>query len=352
MGAMDGRIRWGILGTGNIARQFAVGVAASRRGVLAAVGSRRRATAEGFATNFCVERVADTYDDLVGSSDVDAVYVSLPNHLHREWTVKALRAGKHVLCEKPFAVDAAESAEMFDAARRAGRLVMEAFMYRSHPQTLAVVAAVRAGEIGQLRLIRTSFCYRTTRVAENIRFKPEMAGGGLMDVGCYCISFSRLFAGLSGGAGGEPDEVHVAGHVHESGVDDLASGVMRFPGGVVASFTCGMTVQAENTAYLCGTEGYIEVPVPWKPPKDGGEFTIARQTPPKMDGGLPPGVKPRETRKVVSGGVDLYAYEADDFAAAVLDGTPLPVSEADTMGNMRVLDEMRARVQGSGFRVQ
>ena len=330
-------LRWGILGTGNIARQFAAGVRGSRRGMLAAVGSRSRESADAFAAAHGAARVAGDYADLINARDVDAVYVSLPNHLHHEWTIRALKAGKHVLCEKPFAVNAAESEEMFDAAVRAGRVLVEAFMYRSHPQTLAVLDAVRGGAIGELKLIRTSFCYRTTRVAENIRFKPEMAGGGLMDVGCYCVNFSRLFAGA------EPTQIEIVGHVHETGVDDLAAGSMRFPNGVTASFTCGMTVQADNTAYLCGTEGYIEMPVPWKPPKDNASFTIARATPPRMDGPVKPGPPPRETRRV-DAGMDLYAFEADDFAETVLDGQPPRVSREDTIGNMRVLDEMRQRL--------
>lgn len=332
------RLRWGILGTGNIARQFCTGVNASLRGSLAAVGSRSRESTEAFARQYQVARAFGGYEDVLKDPAVDAVYVSLPNHLHHEWTVRAVRAGKHVLCEKPFAVDLAQSQEMFDEARRAGRVVMEAFMYRSHPLTRAVVEAVRGGAIGQLRLIRTSFCYRTTRIAENIRFKKELAGGALMDIGCYCVNFARLFAGQ------EPAAVHCVGQLHPSGVDELAAGVLTFPSGVVASFTCGMTLQADNTAYLCGTEGFIEVPVPWKPPVNDAIYTIAHSVPPKMDGGAKAMSGPPRQTHSVSGGRDLYAFEADDFAAAVLDGVPLPVSPDDTLGNMRVLDELRRQV--------
>jgi predicted dehydrogenase len=335
---MGQRLRWGILGTGNIARQFCTGVSASARGTLAAVGSRSRESAEGFARQFGVPRAVGSYEDVLSDRSVDAVYVSLPNHLHYEWTIRAARAGKHVLCEKPFAVDARQSAEMFEEARRAGRLAMEAFMYRSHPLTHAVVAAVRGGAIGRLRLIRTSFCYRTTRVAENIRFRRELAGGALMDVGCYCVNFARLFSGH------EPSAIHAVGELHAGGVDEQASGVLKFPNGVVASFTCGMTLQADNTAYLCGTEGSIEVPVPWKPPVRDATYTLAQSIPPKMDGGPAALTGPPRQMFRVDGGRDLYAFEADDFAAAVLDGAPLPVSPQDTLGNMRVLDELRRQV--------
>jgi predicted dehydrogenase len=336
---MPDRLRWGILGTGNIARQFADGIARARRSEAAAVGSRRQESADAFAKPRAIGRALGTYEALLADPEVDAIYNSLPNDLHREWTIKALRAGKHVLCEKPFAMSEAESREMFDAARAAKRTLVEAFMYRSHPLTHAVIDAVRAGEIGQLKLIRTSFCYRTTRVAENIRFEPAMGGGGLMDVGCYCINFARLFAGE------EPAAVQAFGHQHERGVDDVVAAAMRFPGGVVASFTCGMSVHADNTAYLCGTDGYIEVPVPWKPPKTNASFTIAHSTPPKMDLAAGAAARPGREIRSVDAGIELYALEADDFAAVVLDGKPPAVTEPDTLGNMAVLDEMRRQLR-------
>jgi len=333
------RLGWGILSTGNIARQLASGVLDSRRGTLAAVGSRDPAAASAFAGEFRIPRHFGSYDEVLRCREVDVVYVALPNSMHHEWTMAALRAGKHVLCEKPLASNVEQANDMFDAAGRAGRVLMEAFMYRSHPQTLAVMDAVRGGAIGELKLIRTSFCYYTRRIEGNIRFSRELAGGGLMDVGCYCISFSRLLTGA------EPTDVAVTGTVHESGVDDLAAGTLEFPDGVVASFTCGMRVQADNTAYVCGSEGYIEVPVPWKPPKENATFTIARSTPPRMDaaGRAGPAPPPREQR-VVSAGRDLYAVETDDFAAAVLDGQPCRVTRQDSIGNMVVLDEMRRQM--------
>ena len=343
-------LRWGILGTGNIARQFAAGVNASRHGRLAAVGSRSSEKAEAFARVFGVPAAYGAYDDVLASRDVDAAYVSLPNTLHHAWAIAALRAGKHVLCEKPFAVTAEQSEEMFDAARSAGRVVMEAFMYRCHPQTLSALAAVRSGAIGDVKLIRTSFCYRTTRIADNVRFRPDLAGGALMDVGCYCLSFSRLFAGA------EPTEARAAGRLHDTGVDELCTGYLRFgdaAGSPFASFACGMGVQADNTACVCGTEGYLEIPVPWKPPPGGARYTIARATPPlqdRKDGkgtqGSPP-APPRQTVEVEATG-DLYGMEADDFAASVIDGTPVRVSREETLGNMHLLDDLRRQI-GLGY---
>jgi D-xylose 1-dehydrogenase (NADP+, D-xylono-1,5-lactone-forming) len=333
------RLGWGILGTGNIARQFATGVIASRLGVLKAVGSRQQATARDFADAFQVPRPYGDYASVLRDPEVDAVYNALPNSMHHQWTIAALKAGKHVLCEKPLASNAAQAEEMFDVAAKCGRLLMEAFMYRSHPQTHAIEGAMKSGAIGTLQLIRTSFCFRTNRIAGNIRFDRELAGGALMDIGCYCISFSRLFAGA------EPLKTSVTGKLHESGVDELAAGTMTFASGVVASFTCGMTLHADNTAYLCGTEGYIEIPVPWKPPRPESGFTIARSTPPRMDssGKAIPTPLPRE-KVVVKGSDDLYAIEADDFAESVRGKYPPRVSRADSIGNMKVLDEMREQV--------
>ena len=332
----DSRLRWGILGTGNIARQFAAGMATSRRGTLAAVASRDGAAAEAFAKTHGVEQAYGAYDTLLRDRKVDAVYVSLPNSMHHAWTVRALRVGKHVLCEKPFAANLGQAEEMVDVARAEGRVVMEAFMYRSHPLTEAVLADVRGGRIGELKLIRTSFCFRTSRVAGNIRFDPRLAGGALMDVGCYCLSLSRLLAGR------EPTGFDVTGRLHETGVDELAAGTLTFDTGVVATFACGLGVQADNSAWVCGTDGYLHIPVPWKPPRENAQYTIAHSNPPKMDGG--PTRPPPPQTHAISVPTDLYALEADDFAAAVLDGAPVRVTPEDTLGNMRLLDEMRRRL--------
>jgi predicted dehydrogenase len=261
----------------------------------------------------------------------------LPNTLHHEWTIKALRAGKHVLCEKPFATSVTQAAEMFDVARRQGRVLVEAFMYRTHPLTHAILETVRSGAIGEVRLIRSSFCFKVSKWEGNIRFAPGLAGGVIMDVGCYCVNFSRLYAGA------EPSAVHVVHHRHASGVEDVAAGTLVFPNGVIATFSCGMSAHADNTSSICGTEGYIEIPVPWKPPAAGSTFTIGRSTPAKMESPGTPLPPPRVTRTVTVDG-DLYGLEADAFAASVLDGAAVAVSEADTMGNQPVMDEMRRQL--------
>jgi D-xylose 1-dehydrogenase (NADP+, D-xylono-1,5-lactone-forming) len=334
---MSGKLRWGILGTGNIARQFAAGLNASGRGVAAAVGSRSAQSADAFAKVFGISRACGSYEELVGDGGIDVIYNSLPNSLHGVWTIRALAAGKHVLCEKPLAMNAVEAERMFEAAGKAGKILMEAFMYRTHPQTLAVMETVRSGVIGKVRLIRTSFCYRTRKIDGNVRFVRELGGGGLMDVGCYCINFARLFAG------GEPSVVQASANFHESGVDELAAGTLVFPAGIVSTFACGMCVQADNSAYICGSEGYIEIPVPWKPVAGSSRFIVTGGIPPRMDSPKSSGPAARDVRNVEFSG-DLYGIEADNFAGVVLDGNPPAISREDSLGNMRVLDEMRRQI--------
>jgi predicted dehydrogenase len=322
------KLAWGILGTGNIAGQFAAGVLGSHRGTLAACGSRTADAARRFAQQHTIPHPHASYDALLADPAVQAIYVSLPNNMHHEWTLKSLAAGKHVLCEKPMASNLAQVRDMYAAARTHKRVLAEAFMYRSHPQTHAIQKALNDGAIGALKLIRTSFVYSASTIDGNVRFDPALHGGSLMDVGCYCLSYSRLFAGA------EPTAMQIHGHIHPRGIDDYAAGSLAFPGNILASFACGITVHADNTAYLHGTEGYIEIPVPWKPPVENAEFHI-----------ITPAGRRTQT---VNAGRPLYALEADDFAATVLDGAPLRVPEAETLGNQACLDTLRKQM-GLGF---
>jgi len=318
------KLSFAILGSGNIASQFAAAIAGSARCTLAAVGSRSAESAARFAAAHTIPRAHGSYDALLADPSAQAVYISLPNSMHHEWTLKALAAGKHVLCEKPFATNIAQAREMFAAARSHKKVLAEAFMYRSHPLTAAVQKAVAGGAIGTLKMIRTSFLFAASKTAGNIRFDPSLHGGSLMDVGCYCLSYSRLFAGA------EPSAMHIVGHLHESGIDDYAAGTLAFPGGILANFACGITVAADNTACLHGTGGHIEVPIPWKPPVENAAFSII----------TPQG---RLTQSVTAG-KPLYALEADDFADAVLDGKPPRVSEQETLGNQACLDALRQQM--------
>jgi len=330
------KIAWGVLGTGNIARQFSDGLGACRRGFPAAVGSRNAGTAAEFGARFGFAARYAGYEPVLADPSVDAVYVSLPNSMHCEWTLRALDAGKHVLCEKPIASNESEARRMFDAARAAGKLLVEGFMYRAHPQTREVLTRIRGGEIGEVKLIRTSFCYKANRTDGNVRFDPVLSGGALMDVGCYCVDFSRLIAGS------HPDEIQATAVMHGGGVDELAAGTLKFPNGVVASFTCGIRVHGDNTAHICGSEAYVEMPWPWKPKPEGVNYRIKASMPPKQDGAILAVPPAREF--TITAGMNIFALEADDVAASILDGKPPLISEAESIGNTRVLDEIRRQI--------
>ena len=329
---MSDPLAWGILGTGNIAGQFADALSAAARGRLAAVGSRERGGAERFVAERGLASRAATYDELLADRDVEAIYVALPNAHHRHWTERALEAGKHVLCEKPLAPRPGDAESMFDAAERNRRVLMEAFMYRSHPVTEAVLDELARGAIGELRMVRASFCFRLRHRDANIRFSPELAGGALMDVGCYCLDLARRVAGT------EPARATVSARVHASGVDESAVGTLAFPGGELASFSCGMGLQADNTAYICGDEGYLEIPVPWKPPETEAIYRRHTMASPRAEGGSG---GPQRKERAVDAGRPVFALEADDFAATVRDGAAPRTTRAQSVGNARLLASLR-----------
>lgn len=333
---MDSQLRWGVLGTGNIARQFVAGVRDSARGRVVAVASRSPESAKAFAAQFGIATAVGGYDALLQRDDLDAVYVSLPNTLHHEWTIRALQSGKHVLCEKPLACSEGEAIQMFSAARDAGRTLLEAYMYRAHPQTQAVLRQLAVGAIGTIRHVRTAFCFRVRKTEGNIRFDPSLSGGALMDVGGYCLGFSMLVARS------EPTGALAYSLPHPTGVDEQTSVLLDFEGGLTASFTVGMGLQADNTAMICGTEGYIEIAWPWKPAKGRSGFVIARQVPPRQDSVGKPVASPppRETIEVPVE-QDLYGIEADAFAAVVQDGAAPFVTERESIAYARWLQRLR-----------
>ena len=335
---MTEQLRIGILGTGNIARQFALGAKHVQTVEVAAVGSRSLESANRFGTELGIDSQYGSYAELLADESLAAVYVSLPNSMHAEWSIKAMRAGKHVLCEKPIAINADEAEQMYDVAEATGQVLVEAFMYRSHPLLAAVRDAIEAGKIGQLRAIRANFCFQVRQPAGNVRFEKDLAGGALMDVGVYCLNFSRFITGE------EPNQVMAVGDVHESGVDGLVGGCLHFPSGTVAVFLCGLTAQNDNSVIVCGSEGYLDIPFAWKPPQENAEFRVVRQQPPLTDqknGNKPAQAPPPEVIRV-SCENSLYGQEAADFARTVLSGVPPVISRQDSVANMRVVDQIRS----------
>jgi xylose dehydrogenase (NAD/NADP) len=257
-------VKLGILSTARINRAVLTGARLSDRVDVVAVASRDAARAEAYAREHGIERAYGSYDALLGDPDVEAVYVSLPNSLHVQWSIRALEAGKHVLCEKPLDRRPAEVERAFDAADRAGRVLMEAFMYRHHPQTKRLSELVAEGAVGELRLVRASFSFTVADEA-NVRLRAELDGGSLMDVGCYCVSGARLIAG-------EPEAVTAQQVVGPTGVDVRFTGMMSFPGGVLAHFHSGLDLPSRSDLEAIGSNGTIVVRDPWLIRESGFEL--------------------------------------------------------------------------------
>ena len=252
---MADAVKWGIISTAHINRLVIPGAHESPKVDLVGVASRDRARAEEYAREWGIPRAYGSYEELLEDPEIEAVYISLPNTMHPEWSIRALEAGKHVLCEKPFSRHPEEIEAAFDAADRAGRLLSEAFMYRHNPQTKRIKQLVDDGAIGELRLVRTAFSYGLYD-AENIRLSTELEGGALMDVGCYCVSGARLVAG-------EPESVFGQAFVGETGTDWVFTGQLRFPGDVLGIFDCGTALIDRDELEVAGSEGTLFVDDPW-----------------------------------------------------------------------------------------
>jgi D-xylose 1-dehydrogenase (NADP+, D-xylono-1,5-lactone-forming) len=307
-------LRLGILSTARIAERIVRGAAEAETVELVAVGSRDRGRAEAYAAEHGIPRAHGSYEDLLADDEVDAIYNPLPNALHVPWSVRALEAGKHVLCEKPLARDPARVDAAFDAAERAGRLLMEAFMWRFHPATEQLTRLVSDGAIGRLRVVRASFGFDIMGRDENVRWSGELDGGALMDVGCYCVSAMRLLAG-------EPERVSgeaVAGGV---GVDARFAGVLRFADDVLGLFDCGMDVTPLFGIEVVGDGGLLRSSDPWH----GVSPALVLER-----AGEPP-------EPITTVAVDPYCRELEAFAAAVNDGAPAPLGRDDALGQARTI---------------
>jgi predicted dehydrogenase/aryl-alcohol dehydrogenase-like predicted oxidoreductase len=328
-------LRWGILSTGRIAHTFAHGVAGSRASRLVAVGSRSPESAAKFAAEFPGVRAHARYEALLADPEVEAVYIATPHPQHALWAIRAAEAGKHILCEKPLTLNQAEAMAVAEAARVHGVLLMEAFMYRCHPQTARIAELVRSGALGRVESIQATFSFNANFNPASRIWSNELGGGGILDVGCYPVSFARLIAGAAEGRPfADPVEVKGVARLHpETGVDVHACAVLRFASGVTAQVATGVGLNQDNSARIYGTDGWIHVSSPWIPAKDGGTvaFTLHRRGAPAEEIAVPTDC-------------GLYSLEADAVAAAVRAGaketTAMPI--ADTLGNLAALDAWRA----------
>lgn len=322
---MTGRpLHWGILSTADIGVAKVIpAIQRAARCEVVAIASRDASRAADAAARLAIPRAHGSYAALLADPEVDAIYNPLPNHLHEEWTLAAARAGKHVLCEKPLAMDAAGAERIVAGCREAGVLLMEAFMYRLHPSWVAVREAAADGRIGRVSAIQTWFSYRNDDPT-NIRNIAAYGGGALLDIGCYAVNLSRLLFG------GEPEVIGASVTRDPAmGVDVLASAILRFASGV-ATFTVSTRVETDQRVHVYGDRGRIEVPIPFNiPPDRPTELRI-------VAGGDPPVAPAIETRTFPP--CDQYAVQAETFARAVLDGEPLPFAPEDAVANLRVLD--------------
>jgi predicted dehydrogenase len=339
MGAlMNRQLKWGILSTGRIAHWFATALPASRTGKLVAVGSRTVEAAQKFAAEFGGVRAHGTYEALLADPEVEVVYIGTPHDSHAELCVQAARAGKHILCEKPLALSRVQAERAVAAAREHGVFLMEAFMYRCHPQTAKLAELVRNGAIGELRLISAVFCFNRPVNPALRLYNRALGGGAILDIGCYPVSIARWVAGAATGRTfAEPIEFHGTGRLHPiAQVDEQAAATLKFPGGLLAQLACGTTTAKEIAVRVHGTDGIIQLPVPFHPgnPAEGAARIIIQRT----------GAAAEEI--ACGPAADLYAIEADTVGDAIARGEreSAVMSHADSLGNMAVLDTWRAAV--------
>ncbi len=320
------KIRWGVLSTAKIARQLVIpAVQQSQLGTVTAIASRDLDKAQAEAAELGIEKAYGTYEALLSDPDVDAIYNPLPNHLHVSWSVRALAAGKHVLCEKPIAMSTAEAEELVAAAAAHPRLkVMEAFMYRFHRQWRTARSLVREGSIGQLRTIQSFFCYHNTD-PKNIRNRPDAGGGALMDIGCYTVSLSRFIF--------DAEPLRVLGQVERDpvlGVDRLTSAVLEFYQGT-STFTCGTQLAPFQRVNIVGTSGRIEIEIPFNAPVDRPTRIWLQRGP--------------VAEEMPFDACNQYTLQADAFARAVRDDAPVPTPLTDAVANMQVIERILASAE-------
>jgi predicted dehydrogenase len=303
-------LRWGLLGTANINKALIVPLRTSKRNILQAVASRSQDKADEYARKNRIKRAYGSYADLLADPDIDVIYNPLPNHLHAEWTIKAVQAGKHVLCEKPLALSLAEVDAISAAAEKYGKVVTEAFMYRSHPQTLKAREIVADGKLGKVKLVRGSYTYPGTD-PDNYRWKPEMGGGGLWDVGCYPLSYTRFVLGT------EPLEVFGWQVTGPTSVDEVFVAQMRFPGDIYAQIDCSVRIPYHVFMEIIGDQAALIIPNPYNP---GVKESLYLSKAGKV-----------ETIKMK--GIESYTGEVEDMADAILLSKPPRLSLADSRFN-------------------
>jgi D-xylose 1-dehydrogenase (NADP+, D-xylono-1,5-lactone-forming) len=311
-------LRWGFMSTARINRLVLEGARETDRADVIAVASRDAGRAQAYARDHAIERAYRSYEALLEDSDVEAVYVSLPNSMHVEWTLRALEAGKHVLCEKPFSRHAEEVERAFDVADSADLVLSEGFMWRHNPQTAKISELVAGGAIGRVRVVRAamSFQLATVHGANDVRLQPELDGGAMMDVGCYCVSAIRLIAG-------EPERAQGEQVVGDSGVDVVFAGTLACADGVVGHFDCGFVLPRRGEFEVIGEAGTLFVPDPFHVVSPGIELR-------RQDG----------VEQIALERANSYQLELENIADAVRGEAPLLLGRGDAVGQARVIEAL------------
>jgi xylose dehydrogenase (NAD/NADP) len=310
-------VRWGILSTARMNRLVIPAARASEKLELVGVASREQARAEEYARQWEIPRAYGSYEALLADDQIEAVYISLPNNLHAEWSVRSLEAGKHVLCEKPMGKRAAEIEQAFDVAERAGLLLSEAFMYRHNPQARRLRELLDEGAVGEPRIARARFGFALFDTA-NIRLRPDVEGGSLMDVGCYCVNGLRLVAG-------EPELVFGQQLIGPSGTDWVFTGSLRFPGDVFGFFDCWTSLPERDELEILGSEGSLFLDDPWHAGRPVIEL--------RRDG---------EVERIELEPADTYRFELENVSDAIRGEGELLLGRADGVGNARALEALAA----------
>jgi predicted dehydrogenase len=316
-------VRWGLLSTARINAAVIPGLKDSPESELLAVASRTDQAAAAYADKWGIPRAHGSYEQLLADSEVEAVYISLPNGLHVDWSIRALEAGKHVLCEKPLARLPQDVERAFDAAERADRLLMEAFMWRQHPQSTRLRELVEGGAIGELRLVRASFSFPLGDL-DDIRLDPALDGGALMDLGCYCVSGSRFVAG-------EPVTASAQMVPAPKGVDMRLAGTLVFPGGVLAQLDCAFDLPDRQGLEVVGSGGSLRVAMPWAIEKPGIELR-----------------RGNEVERIEVERADRYRLQTDNFSRAVRGLEPPLLGREDALGQARTIDALYRSAERGG----
>ncbi len=328
---MADKVRWGILSTANIGRVRVIpAIQKSRNGVVAAVASRDQHKAQTFAADLNIPTAYGSYEELLADPSIDAIYNPLPNSLHAEWSIKCAEAGKATLCEKPLASNAGEAQHMVDEFARLGVLFAEAFMYRFHPRAQRAKELIDTGAIGDVRFIQASFTFDITGREDDVRLSKPLAGGSLMDIGCYCVNVMRLMTGE------EPDRVQAFARIGQrSGVDENMVGILDFPSGVLGHFDCGFRSPATNFYEIRGATGRIVVE-PAFVSEPTVESVIRYWDATSGSAG----------KTITVPAVDQYQLMVEDFASALVEGHPPRYLPQDGVQNMHVIDRLYASLSG------